>query len=267
MTLPTAARGRALLAAGEQGPSTAPTTIFLHGAGVSRWMWRGQLAAVPDLHCILPDLPGHGQSRSVAWESIPAAAAQIADLIRNRAHGGRANVVGLSLGGVIGLQLVADHPDVVARAMLTGVLGAGLPGAKAYAILTAAFMPLARWRPMIALSARTLKVPAADLEAMAEELRRLDSRVVSQTLLDVAAFRPPVVLAHRAHPVLLVAGSREHQGIRATVRTVLDRLPQGVGGLVPKGLHTWNWQFPELFNRMLREWLIDERAPTGLLRA
>ena len=267
MTAPIAAAPGPLLAAGEQGPSGAPTTIFLHGAGVGRWMWRGQIAAVPDLHCLLPDLPGHGASRSVPWESVPTAAAQIADLIRNRAHGGRANVVGLSLGGVIGLQLVADHPDVVARAMLTGVLGAGLPGAKMLAKISAASMPLARWRPIIALSAWSLKIPPAERDALREDLRHIDGGLVAQTLLDVAAFRPPAVLAHRTQPVLFVAGSREYRGIRATVRTVVDLLPQGVGGLVPGALHTWNWQFPELFNRMLREWLIEERAPAGLLPA
>ncbi|MEO8075684.1 MAG: alpha/beta hydrolase [Acidobacteriota bacterium] len=254
------------LVADERGSPTSSTTVFIHGAGVGSWMWRGQLTAVPDLHCLVLDLPGHGQNHSMPWTSIPELAGQIADLIRDRTHGGRAHIVGLSLGAVIGLELVANHPDVVDRAMLTGLLGTGIPGAGMFAGMTRALMPLARLRPMISMTARALKVPAEDRNSLANEVNRLDGKLVAQVFLEVAAFRPPSVLAQRTNPVLILAGSREYQGILATVRTLLALLPNGAGGLVPAGIHTWNWQFPDLFNRMLRDWLIDHRVPEGLLQ-
>ena len=49
--------------------------------------------------------------------------------------------------------------------------------------------------------------------------------------------------------VLAVAGSMEVAAIRSTVRRLEEMMPAARAAIVPRGLHTWNWQFPELFSR------------------
>jgi pimeloyl-ACP methyl ester carboxylesterase len=103
------------------GDSDAPAIVFLHGAGIPGWMWAPQLAALsPRFRCIVPDLPGHGESKSAAWVSIADTAAQVAQIIREHTRG-RAHVVGLSLGAQVVLQVLNDHPNVVDRAIMSGM--------------------------------------------------------------------------------------------------------------------------------------------------
>lgn len=49
----------------EYGNKSAPTMmVFLHGAGVSGWMWDKQVDYFTDYHCVVPDLPEHGLSQN-----------------------------------------------------------------------------------------------------------------------------------------------------------------------------------------------------------
>lgn len=85
----------------EVNPTNSSTTIvFLHGLGVSSWMWQTQLDALSQHYrCLTIDLPGSGESQQGEWRSLQNAAEEVAEVIRQRAPGGRAHVVGLSLGG------------------------------------------------------------------------------------------------------------------------------------------------------------------------
>src|SRR3974390_1946208 len=109
------------LYAQEFGPAHAPTIIFLHGGGVGGWMWRPQIAQLQaEYHLLVPDLPEHGQSSEVKPMTLQKAAAQWAGWIRVRAHGGRAHVVGLSLGAQTAIELLSQSPDVVERVIASG---------------------------------------------------------------------------------------------------------------------------------------------------
>ena len=44
----------------EYGDKSAPLMMFLHGGGVSDWMWDQQILIFTKYHCIVPILPEHG---------------------------------------------------------------------------------------------------------------------------------------------------------------------------------------------------------------
>ena len=83
--------------------------MLLHGVGNNGSMWSDLMAALPDYHCLAPDLPGHGASRSLRWRRRADTAELVASLIEAEATGGRAHVVGLSLGGSVALELLATR--------------------------------------------------------------------------------------------------------------------------------------------------------------
>ena len=102
------------------GRFDAPAIVFLHGTRLSRAVWTPQLEALGDeFHAIAMDLPGHGE-RAADVFSLDAAVEAVADVIRNRASGGRAVVVGLSLGGYVAMALAGRYPELVSGLVVAG---------------------------------------------------------------------------------------------------------------------------------------------------
>ena len=106
----------------EVGKNNRETIVFLHAGMSSGWMWNKHLEALNDYHCLVPDLPEHGRSTEVKPFRMEGAAEDVIDLIKEKAHGGRAHVVGLSLGAQTAVQILSMAPEVVDHAVITGTL-------------------------------------------------------------------------------------------------------------------------------------------------
>ena len=105
----------------ETGQQGQPAVVLLHGGGLSSKMWQPAIEMLPDFCRILaPDLPEQGQSEGIAPFTLDDTARRVAALIRQRVPGGKAHVVGLSLGGAVVLTLLHLAPEVVDRALVTG---------------------------------------------------------------------------------------------------------------------------------------------------
>ena len=101
------------------GPEGAPPIVFVHGAMMGRSVWRPQIDALADRYrCISVDLPGHGTLRQRAF-TLDEAAAGVIDAI-DRAAGGRAVLVGLSLGGYVAMTIAGRHPERVRGLVIAG---------------------------------------------------------------------------------------------------------------------------------------------------
>lgn len=101
------------------GPVDAPAIVFVHGTRLTRSAWAAQLAALGDTYRVVAlDLPGHG---ALADQDFTIAAASDAlQQVIGEATGGRAVVVGLSLGGYVAMELAARWPDGVRGLVLSG---------------------------------------------------------------------------------------------------------------------------------------------------
>ena len=101
------------------GPSGAPAIVFVHGTRLTGAMWAVQQAALSgEFRTIALDLPAHGV-RATEPFTLEGAADTLSGVIRDEA-GGRAIVVGLSLGGYVAMDLAAREPDRVRGLVLSG---------------------------------------------------------------------------------------------------------------------------------------------------
>ncbi|HET9681693.1 MAG TPA: alpha/beta fold hydrolase [Candidatus Limnocylindrales bacterium] len=102
-----------------EGPEGAPAFVFVHGAVVGQGMWLPQIERLRDRYrCVTVDLPGHGAQADVPY-SIAAGIGVVQAAIREAA-GGRAVVVGLSLGGYTAMATAAADPTLVRGLVVAG---------------------------------------------------------------------------------------------------------------------------------------------------
>jgi pimeloyl-ACP methyl ester carboxylesterase len=240
----------------EEQADAGETLLFLHGGNVAGWMWRDLAASLPDHHSLVPDLPGFGASNTEPWTTVAGVADSVAALIRDRAHDGRAHLVGLSLGAVVGTVLVARHPDLARSAMLTGAPLQGL-GATARA-LGLAQVRLWGSRPYWRVMARAFRLPDDAVGAFVETGLGIDRASARRMLTQVSAGVPAADLEglrRTRTPILMLAGEREPKAVHRALPEVTSRAPEAVARTVPGMRHEWSAEDPELFRRVLLHWL------------
>lgn len=241
-----------------------PTPVVLvHGLRASRTMWRAQVAALEAAGRTVraPDLPGHGTRLGERYTHAAAveAVARAVDEV-----GGRAVVVGLSLGGYVAIAHAAEHPDHVAGLVAAScstrphraVLRAWGAAAWGFAHLPDRGAAVNQW-----LVDRTLPAEgAADVGAGGFALD-----VVEDALREMAAARPLEDLRRVRAPVWIVNGRWDH--FRGEERRFLAACHDGRLVLVPRATHLVSLVQPVRFTRVLLEALTEVDAREVAARA
>jgi len=249
------------------GPATAPTIVFLHGGGSggSLRVWRKQVAAFEtDYHCLVPALPEQGQNADSGEFSMRSATTLVAELIHKQAHGGRAHVVGLSLGAQVGVALFAVAARLLDRSLLSGALVRPLPGAGLIAAILKLYDPIKNWNVMIRANFKSLGLPEEYYADFAADTRSLSSAALARILKANMSFSLPPGLTRLATPILLTVGQKELGTMKRSARMISAAMLGGQAYQVRGQGHNWPLQAPELFNRTLRAWLTDQPLPEEL---
>jgi pimeloyl-ACP methyl ester carboxylesterase len=251
----------------ETGDVGRPAVVLLHGVGGNGSMWTDLMAGLPDYHCLAPDLPGHSRSRAIAWKSRAESARLIAELIEERAAGGRAHVVGLSLGGSIALELLATRPDLLDHVIVDGCGALHSPIAGPMKIGVSVISPFLRFTPVASLIGRAFGVtPGQGLDAFVAQLQAVEPRSFRRAFADANDLRLTPQLLAAPCPTLLVAGERELKHVRASNRLLSERIPLAEARMMPGASHGWGpSQFPDLHLRMVEAWIADRPLPAELV--
>jgi pimeloyl-ACP methyl ester carboxylesterase len=254
----------------EMGNKNAPTIVFIHGGGVSGWMWQKQWEAFGDYHVLIPDLPDHGKSMGEGKIDIADSADRVAALIKERANGGRAHVVGHSLGAKVIVQTLATHPEVIDRAVVASALFRPVP-----LMNLMLNMPAYRLTVWMLKSRRVLDMQARQFNfpndfyrenfkrEISAETPEILSRIYDQLNKYIAL---PEGLGGAHAPTLVLAGEKELKAMRLSVGNIARALPDAQGFLVKGALHNYPWAQYEVFNATVRAWLEGkEIAHPGIL--
>ena len=248
------------------GPANASTIVFLHGGGVGGWMWKPQIAQLKEeYHLLVPDLPEHGQSIDVKPMTLQNAAAQVAQLIRTRAHSGRAHVVGLSLGAQTTIELLSQTSEVVDRAIASGPLMRPLPGIGTTNLMAKMYWPFRNATWFVKWNMKGLGVPDEYFEDFRKDTAALTIDGFVRMTLANGNNHVPSNLQAVTVPTLLLVGEKELKIMKESVRDLLAAMPSAQGYVVTGAIHNWSMQLPDLFTQTVKAWITGQALPSNLV--
>lgn len=220
------------------GNESGNPIVFLHGIGISSWMWRDVAVQLPDSDAILIDLPGHGRSRNIPWKSLPDTAAQVVAVMD---HLGleQAQLVALSLGGYVALEALAAYPDCFHDAVISGVHAGGMPNQTIMVIMSALMAPLARLKSFSARTAKMLGGPNVDVAAFQSEAAKTRPSAFRRASINATRFELPAGLERYHGGLTMCCGSTEHPLIRDALPIIAGIVPQTQTFVAEGGGHGW----------------------------
>jgi len=255
------------------------TVIFAHGFTQTRDAWRPVaqrlVTLVPQLRCVLVDLPGHGGSRDVS--------ADIGESARMlTATGGRGIYVGYSLGARVVIEALAQSAPAPSAAAPSATAPAPLVSAAVLVSGTAGIEDSsqreARAASDDALATRieTFGVEAFVREWLAQPLFRdlndANSQVQQRSTNSVRGLADSLrrcsqgrqaprwtQLAEVKVPVLAVAGARDEKYV-AIARRIAATVPQGSLAIVPDTGHSAPLQSPDETTKCIASFIADSSA-------
>ncbi len=101
----------------QSGPVGGAPVLFLHGIGSDADTWEPFLGALGDRWCIALDQRGHGASSSTGTYALDDMAADVVGVL-DALGVPRVDLVGHSMGGMVGYRVAARWPQRVRRLVL-----------------------------------------------------------------------------------------------------------------------------------------------------
>lgn len=232
--------------------------VLVHGLRTSRTMWRAQVEALGAYGspALAVDLPGHGARRGERF-TLDGAVAAVGDGVAE--VGGRALVVGLSLGGYVAIAHAARHADQV-----TGLMAASC-STRPLVALVDGWALLARGIARLPDAGAGLNQGMVDRVLTADAARDVAAGgfaldVVDDVLREMRDATPVADLARVQAPVWLVNGRYDH--FRGEERRFLRACRDGRLVIVPGATHLVSLAAPVGFTRVLLD-AIDQLSGTA----
>jgi pimeloyl-ACP methyl ester carboxylesterase len=260
----------------EDGPTTAPMALLIHGWSSS---WYALSPLVPQLarryRTVAVDLPGYGNSPPLdGATSIPAYADLLGELIRTLSPG-PVVLVGHSMGGMTAVTIALRHPELVERMVLicptvSGKLSGFINAAIAPVTLLESFGLGQRLSHLIesqfvSLTDRLMR-PASFAERSGiteQDYRRIraDARRPGQGRVRAACYRAmrhnnlSGRLAQVEAPTLVVWGAEDNTVPLRDAGIVADEWPAADLRIIPKAGHWPQFETPDITRRYVAAFL------------
>ena len=238
------------------------TIVFLHGGGLSGRQWQPQIEGLPDQHLLIPDLPEQG--RTPGPFDLQDATNGIADIVRNRAHGGKAHLVGLSLGGAVVLELMRVAPELIQTALVTGTSGTLGPWLGKIMIWSAGLSRLMRAEKLADLAITQHHIEPRFRNLVYEDLvRAADPDFNIRVAKALVSLRLP---KQTSAPFLVLVGDDETYFAKSAMKKIASSIQGARGAIVPNVGHLWNLQQPALFCDVVHSWVKQNEVHPSLFQ-
>lgn len=218
----------------EHGDKSAPLMIFLHGGGVSGWMWDKQIQYFTQYHCIVPDLPEHGLSNDEMKFTIQDSAEELIELIEEKAGGKKVILIGFSLGSQVIIQMLSIKPDLIDVAVINSALVRPISYAKSLIQPTIKLsFPLIKKRWFSKLQAKTLYLSDEYFEKYYEESCQIKHDTLIRVLEENMSFEIPQDFGKANGKILVTVGEKEKAVMKKSAKDIVETNTNCTGVMIP----------------------------------
>lgn len=239
--------------------------VFIHGLGSSTLDWEQQVEFFSRKYQVITyDLRGHGQSDKPAGPyTIKLFAADAAALLQ--ALGIRtAHIGGISLGGMIVLQLAVDEPQLFKSAIITNCLASTI--AKNFRIrlellkrrIIFKIMPFAKMGEIIAQT--ILPEPQMEEQRKTFVTRFMinDPAAYYSAFLSVMNWSVAEKLGNIKCPALVISSEFDNTPVAAK-EAYIKLMPQAKLAVVKGARHGLTIEYPQKFNEVVMEFIEQQK--------
>lgn len=235
--------------------------VFVHGFMGGSPQWAGQEHAFGDAPVIALDLPGYGDSADLA--PLPTIEAYADWALRDIAGRGigRFHLVGHSMGGMIVQEMTARAPDLIDRLVLYGTGAQGVLPGRFETIQTSKDRAL---KDGAQATARRIAATwfldqenAPTFEGCAQIAERSGMDAILAGLDAMNLWDGCALLPAFTQETLIIWGDRDRTYSWAQTEHLWQSIAQSSLAVVPKCAHAPHLEKPELFNRILGDFLMN----------
>ena len=222
----------------EYGAHKLQTIILLHGGGLSWWNYRDAAHLLSDsLHVVLPIVDGHADS-DAPFTSIEENAAGIIAHIDEHFGGNVLAVGGLSLGGQIAVEMLAQRPDICRFALLESTLVK--PSKLTYSLIKPTFgmsYGLIKQMWFAKMQAAYLGIPKKLFNDYFRDTCKISKEDMIAFLQSNSAYSIKPALRDAQAKVHIVFGSKEQSSIRISGKLLNRMIPDSTLEVLPGYRH------------------------------
>lgn len=249
----------------EFGDKEAPLIVFLHGGGVSSWMWDQQMDDLRHYHGMTVDLPEHGASAGTGPFSIVSSARQINELIDKKAQGKSVTLVGFSLGAQVVIQMLSLQPRLADYAIINSALTRPNPRlGKMMGPALRWFFPLVKNKSFAKLQAKTLYIGEDQFDTYYKETSQMKADTLVRVMEENMSFQIPDSFRQAEARILVTVGEKEKTIMKRSAMDLVASHPDCTGILIPNVGHGISLANPAFFNQMVEGWIKDRALPEGV---
>ena len=237
----------------EYGNQNPETVILLHGGGLSWWNNRDVAQLLSDrFHVVLPILDGHADS-DAPFASIEDNAARIIAHIDEHFGGKVLAICGLSLGGQIAVEMLAQRPDICRFALLESALVK--PSILIHALIKPSFgmsYGLIKQKWFAKMQAAYLGIPQKLFDDYYRDTCKISKEDMIAFLKSNSAYSIKPALRDAQAKVHIVFGSKEQSSIRTSGKLLNRMIPGSTLEILPGYRHgDLSLNHPQAYAQML----------------
>lgn len=248
------------------GNSDQPLLVFLHGGGVSGWMWDEQVRYFQHYRRLVFDLPGHGESTGGDDFSIQETASLIAEMIKKHKGDQPVLVIGFSLGAQILISILSDYNHLIDKAMIISAAVRPMTFPKLTAKFATWMLPLAKIKSFSRMQAKFMYLNAQHFTKYFEETSAITKETFFNVMFENVTFSVPNGFAKANSHILVLKGAKENSLIKKSFTDILQSNDMCVGAVIPGVGHGIPLFDTNYFNKLIENWIETEKLPDNAIK-